>query len=79
MLSVAEIVVGREDITSVIRLQDNYLLIVADGAGGIGGGFEAAAALVSLAKNQLLPKLNNITSHILFDFLNFADIEILRY
>ena len=40
---------GQEDRTSVINYGDSHLFLVADSAGGIGGGAAAADDLVALA------------------------------
>lgn len=76
MLDFAEIQIGQEDRTLVTHCGDFQLFLVADGAGGIGGGAEAADDLLTLAARYFNNQPEKLSPDLLCDFLMFADNHI---
>jgi PPM family protein phosphatase len=77
LLDFSETCIGREDRTSFINAGDSYIFLVADGAGGIGGGAEAADYFISTASSELLNEANNLSPQFLRHFLISLDEKIL--
>jgi len=68
---------GKQDRIFVRATDGASVLVVADGAGGMGGGAEAAELLVRLIEKELLPVLNSVTAGYLVDFLLHCDHQLL--
>lgn len=68
---------GKQDRIFVRATDSASVLVVADGAGGMEGGAEAAELLMRLVEKELLPVLDSVTAGYLVDFLLYCDHQLL--
>jgi len=78
LLDFEKIKVGREDRVFAVSYGDVHLFLVADGAGGIAGGEEAADELVALAASYFPDRIKEISPDLLCEFLIFADEQVFK-
>lgn len=78
MLDFEEIRIGQEDRIFSITYDETHLFLVVDGAGGIGGGVEAANELVALTDSYFANQFKEISPNLLCEFLIFADEQVFK-